>query len=83
MTLGKVIVDLGDKEFSVGLTYTALSRCKKFEDLAFSPLPYYDRMTRYFNYGVFKCRRTEDKRLLEFEKNTMEEYETAMDVEDF
>lgn len=83
MTLGKVIVDLGDREFSIGLTYTALSRCKKFEDLAFDPLPIHDRMVRYFKSGVFKCRRKEDKRLDEMEKNTLDEYDMTMDVDDF
>ena len=79
MTLGKVIVDLGDREFSIGLTYTALSRCKKFEDLAFDPLPYYNRMVSYFKSDVFKYRRDEDNRLFEMEKKTLEEIEEDMD----
>ena len=32
-TLEKAYIDIGDKEFSLGLTYVAFSRVKKFENL--------------------------------------------------
>lgn len=35
LTLDKAIIDLGTSEKSLGLTYVALSRVKKFEDLTF------------------------------------------------
>ena len=33
-TLDKIILNLGEHEFSPGLTYTALSRAKKLQDIA-------------------------------------------------
>lgn len=38
LTLPKVILDIGDNEFTCGLTYVALSRVKKFTDIMFVPL---------------------------------------------
>ena len=39
MTLEKVIVNLGSKEYAIGLIHTAISRCKTFENLAFLSFP--------------------------------------------
>ena len=36
MSLDKVYADLGQSEFSIGLIYVALSRCKKIEGLYLS-----------------------------------------------
>ena len=38
-TMGKVIVNLGEKEFAVGLAYTACTRVKTVRDLYFNPFP--------------------------------------------
>ena len=38
-TMGKVIVNLGEKEFAVGLAYTACTRVKTVRDLYFDPFP--------------------------------------------
>ena len=38
-TLPSVILDLGDKDFAPGLTYTALTRVRCLEDLVFDPMP--------------------------------------------
>ena len=35
MTLEKVVVELGDKDFSAGLTFVAISRVKTLQGLAF------------------------------------------------
>ena len=39
MTLEEIILDIGEKEFATGLTYTAATRTKKFGMLAFDPFP--------------------------------------------
>lgn len=38
LTLKKAWVDLGDSENSLGMTYVALSRVKKLEDLVVEPM---------------------------------------------
>ena len=43
MTLGKVIINLSQKEFANGLTYTAVTRVRRLSDLAFKPFPDYYR----------------------------------------
>ena len=43
MTLDKIILNLGEKEFANGLTYTATTRVRSEIDLAFSPCPNYIR----------------------------------------
>ena len=46
-TLHKVIVDLGPREFAVGLTYVACSRVKSIEDLFFEKMPHVGRFNRF------------------------------------
>lgn len=53
LTLTKMIVDIGDKEFTCGLTYVALSRVKKLEDLMFLPLYPFKRFIGFQNYKQF------------------------------
>jgi hypothetical protein len=43
MTLDKVMINLSDKEFANGLTYTAVTRVRRLEDIAFQPFPNYER----------------------------------------
>ena len=38
-TLGKVILNLGNREFAAGLTDTALTRARCLQDMAFLPMP--------------------------------------------
>ena len=45
-TLTHMTVDLGDKEFAVGLTYVACSRAKSLDCLAFRPVPTLERFVR-------------------------------------
>ena len=63
--MDKVILNLGDREFASGLTYTALSRAKKLENIAFEPddFPTLERIMRIFNKDPFKERLLEEKRL--------------------
>ena len=43
MTLEKLILNVGEKEFSNGLTYTGVTRVKRLQDLAFFPFPNFAR----------------------------------------
>lgn len=70
-TLGRILIDLSDREFAVGLTYTALSRCKKFSQLAFSNFPDYKRMTAFHKYKYNQQRLKEDLRLKTLEEETI------------
>ena len=63
----------GDKEFAVGMTYTALSRARKFENLAFDPMPSVERIKRPFNFPTFKKRLTEDVDLKKLQDKTERE----------
>ena len=43
MTLDKIIINLGDKEFASGLTYTAVTRVRRAADMLFRPYPNFIR----------------------------------------
>ena len=62
-TLDKIILDLGAKEFAQGLTYTAISRATKLENIAFDKFPPQDRIMSIFRSDRFKERLLEEKRL--------------------
>ena len=62
-TLDKIILDIGDKEYASGLTYTALSRAKKLENIAFDPLPLHIWIMNIFKSPRFKKRLKEEERL--------------------
>jgi len=72
MSMDKVIIDIGNREFACGLTYTAISRCRKIEDLAFYPFRNYERFWRVFGQKVFKMRKMQDRR--EHESDSQFEY---------
>ena len=61
-SLDQVIINLGKGEFSNGLTYTAISRCKKIENLSFNPMPGGERFRTIYRAQVFKDRRVQDKK---------------------
>jgi hypothetical protein len=63
MSLGKVIVNIGHREFANGLTYTAINRCTKIENLAFYPLYSYIRFRSIFRSSIFKTREIYDKQV--------------------
>ena len=93
LNLPYVIIDLGQRERTVGTTYVAVSRATSFKGLAFdgsgdNKMPSYDRFTRYYNYEDFKAVKKEDERLDDLAKKTMEAYqmetlmnEVAQDME--
>ena len=62
MTLGKIIVNLSNREFATGLTYTAVSRVKRLADIAFKPFPNYVRISNIFSTPSFKERLQEESR---------------------
>ena len=57
-SLDRVIINIGDLEFSNGLTYTAISRCKAVEMLSFKPMKSYER----FKQSIFNDRRNQDRK---------------------
>ena len=62
----------------MGLTYTALSRARKFENLAFDPMPSVERIKRVFNLPTFTKRLEEDVRLKKLQDQTEREAETKL-----
>ena len=75
MTLEKVVLELGDADFSPGLTYVAITRVKHLEDILFeSPFPF-ERLFKSSTVA-FKKRRTEEIRL-----DAMSKFHIASDKE--
>jgi ATP-dependent DNA helicase PIF1 len=72
MSLDCVIINLGNREFAYGLTYTSVSRCREFENLAFDPFPSYQRFRGSMNSKKFKQRLKEDAMQVEQEKTFRE-----------
>ncbi len=63
LTLKKAIIDLGDKEFTAGLTFVAVSRVRALEDLLFKPFNF-ERLQRIKNCKRLQERLDEEKRLV-------------------
>ena len=57
-----VILNVGPEEFSVGLTYTGSSRTRELTNLAFDPMPSYNRILKIFSRPTFKEKEAEVKR---------------------
>ena len=64
LTLNKVVIDLGKREFSCGLTYVACSRVRQMSDLLFSPPFPFQRLSCLANSQRLHNRQLEDQRLL-------------------
>ena len=62
LTLDKVVVDLGKKESMNGLTYVALSRVKKLNDMIIESFPF-ERINKLSEGKRFKYRILEERRL--------------------
>ena len=75
MTLENVIINLGEEEFCIGLCYTALSRCKSLDNMAFEPMPGFKRLTCYIKRAKFLMRLEEDERLLNLQETTLKKLE--------
>lgn len=63
ITLDKAIVDIGDNEFQVGLTYVALSRVKTLSGLLLKPSFNFDRLKKINSSHSMNARRNELQRL--------------------
>ena len=69
LTLDKVVLDIGTKEFCAGLTFVALSRVRTLCSLVFDPPFDYQRVANLSKSQRFIERRTEDDRLLYLSRN--------------
>ena len=64
LTLDKVVIDIGQREFSSGLTFVACSRVRHLQDLLFNPPFPYQRLANLSNSHRLLERQQEDLRLL-------------------
>ena len=53
VTMQRVMINVGDREFACGLTYTGVSRVRSLTDLAFYPFPNFDRIARLRTHNNF------------------------------
>ena len=72
LTLDKVVIDVGKKEFSCGLTFVACSRVRKLTDILFTPPFPLQRLTSIANSQRLRERKEEDQRLLSLQEPTSE-----------
>ena len=63
LTLDKVVIDIGKKEFSAGLTFVACSRVRRLSDIMFDPPFAYQRVTSLSKSMRLTERKVEDARL--------------------
>ena len=63
LTLDKVVIDVGKREFSTGLTFVACSRVRQLQDLLFTPPFTFQRLSSLSNSCRLKERQVEDERL--------------------
>ena len=70
LTLNKVVIDVGKKEFSCGLTFVACSRVRQITDLLFSPPFSFQRLSNLSNSQRLRERQLEDQRLLSLQPST-------------
>lgn len=69
MTLEKAVMDFGEKEFSCGLTYVALSRIKSWNGVAVDPPISFERLQAIGKSAQLKLRIAEEDRLSKLGKN--------------
>ena len=70
LTPDKVVIDVGKKEISPGLTFVACSRVRQLEDLLFSSPFHYQRLSNLSKKRHLTSRKTEDHRLRFFRLST-------------
>ena len=71
LTLDKVVIDVGKKEFSTGLTFVACSRVRRLQDLLFDPPFPFQCVATLANSQRLQERLLEDTRLLLIEESTL------------
>ena len=63
LTLDKVVIDVGKREFSTGLTFVACSRVRQLQDLLFTPPFPFQRPANLSKSSRLEERQEEDRRL--------------------
>ena len=71
LTLDKVVIDIGNKEFSSGLTYVACSRVRSLKDLLFTTPFSYERLSNLSKSKHLRERIQEEHRLRSIEQSTV------------
>ena len=71
LTLDKVIIDVGTREFSSGLTFVACSRVRRLSDLLFIPAFPFQRLSHLSASQRLQERQQEDARLLQLPPNNL------------
>lgn len=72
LTLDKVVIDVGKKEFSSGLTFVACSRVRQMDDLLFDPPFPFQRVSNLSRSQRLQERLAENARLLQLEGAMLE-----------
>ena len=72
-TLDKVVIDLGKKEISLGLTFVALSRVRNYKDFVIKPLTL-ERLKKIKLSSSLAPRLAEECRIQKITENTFESY---------
>ena len=73
LTLDKVVVDIGKKEFSTGLTFVACSRVRQLRDLLFDPPFPFERVANLAKSQCLQERLLEDTKLILLDRNTLQD----------
>jgi ATP-dependent DNA helicase PIF1 len=73
-TLKKIIVELGKKESTLGISFVALSRVKNYKDFLIQPFPL-DRLTKIKNSKLLNERVNEEIRIKEIVDITLNQYQ--------
>ena len=71
LTLDNVVIDVGKREFSTGLTFVACSRVRQLQYLLFTPPFPYQRLSNLSNSSHLRERQEEDRRLQSLTPSTL------------
>ena len=80
LTLDKVVIDVGKKEFSSGLTFVACSRVRHLTDLLFDPPFPFQRVANLAKSQRLQERQLEDSRLQDLQKATTPTPESSTSI---
>ena len=80
LTLDKVVIDVGKREFTTGLTFVACSRVRRLQDLLFTPPFPFQRMASLANSCHLCERQEEDERLQSLAQPTSSSPPPPMDT---
>ena len=64
LTLSQTVLDIGNKEFAIGLTFVAISRVRALSDLLFNSTFTYSRLQKLRESTRLQQRLVEEQRLL-------------------